>query len=458
MRVLHAIHDFLPRHCAGSEIYAFELARTQQAMGHECHVLCAEYDPQRLHGTLDWRSVDGLPVTELVNNWRFDDLEQSYRSPEIARQLDSVLDAVQPDVVHIHNLLNLSFELPKLAAARGMTRVATLHEYVLVCASGGQRVHLAEQHVCNEIDVERCARCFVQSPFYSQMAFARVAARVGGMGLAGRVVSALRTRFPGFLAKLGNTVTAQAPGISVTPSDIQSRLQAVKQVYDSIELFVAPSPSLGAEFVRFGLPAAKLKVSDYGFVPMRTVPRAAAPDGCLRVGFIGTLVWHKGAHILMEAVSGLPHDRIDVQVFGSQETFPDYAAGLRELAAGTPVRFLGGFDRSRVPEVYAGLDVVVISSLWPENSPLVIHEAFQAGVPVVGARMGGIVDLVRDGENGLLYDAFSADALAACLTRLLDEPGLLGLLAANIPPVKSIAEDAAEWVETYRSVRSTHDR
>ena len=450
MRILHAIHDFVPRHTAGSEIYALELARAQQRLGHEVHVLCAEYDPSRPHGTFTWRWVDEIPVTELVNNWRFASFEQTYRCDDLSVRLDRVLDAVQPDVLHVHNLLNLSFDLPRLAAARGITRVATLHEYVLVCPSGGQRVHLAEQHVCEQIDPERCANCFAQSPFYSQMVFAQIAGRVGSMGLAGRCVAAVRRRFPSLLASVGRGVAATASGIPVSARDIEARLRAVEGVYDDIQLFVAPSPSLGAEFVRFGLPEAKLKVSDYGFVPLS---RRKAPRSCerLRVGFIGTLVWHKGAHILIEAARSLPRDRVEVVVYGSRQTFPDYAAELEVMAEGAPVRFAGGFDRSQVADVYAGLDVVVICSLWPENSPLVIHEAFQADLPVVGARMGGIVDLIDDGKNGLLYDAFSAADLAARLQRLLDEPELLDRLRSGIPPVKTIEQDAAEWIESYRS-------
>lgn len=458
MRVLHVIHDFLPRHRAGSEIYAFELARAEHRRGLETHVLCAEYDPSRPHGTLEWRWLDELPVTELINNWRFSSFAESYRSPELGEILGHVLDAVQPDVLHIHNLLNLSFELPELAAARGIPSVATLHEYVLLCPSGGQRVHLAEEHVCDEIDAGRCARCFRQSPFFSQMAFARLGGGASRMALAGRLAAAVRGRAPSLFAGLGRAAARHIAPSEVTADDIHARQRAVEEVYRSIRLFVAPSPALGAEFRRFGLPDDRLEVSDYGFVPLAPRPRTPG-DGRLRIGFVGTLVWHKGAHVLLEALRRLPADRFELTVYGSLDTFPDYAAGLQEAARGLPVRFAGGFARDRVAEVYAGLDVLVICSLWPENSPLVIHEAFMAGVPVIGSRTGGTVDLVADGVNGLLYDAFSAEALAECLRRLLDEPDLLERLAAARTPVKTIDQDAAEWEARYRMfVQGIRDR
>ena len=88
------------------------------------------------------------------------------------------------------------------------------------------------------------------------------------------------------------------------------------------------------------------------------------------------------------------------------------------------MRFEGPFDRTTMPAIYGRLDVLVVPSLWPENSPLVIHEAFMHGVAVVGARIGGIPELVEDGVNGFTYEAFSPDALGAVLQRFLDDPGL----------------------------------
>ena len=70
MRILHVIHDFLPRHQAGSELYALRLAR-ELARRHDVRILCAEYDPSRPHLSVSARECDGLPVVELVNNWRF---------------------------------------------------------------------------------------------------------------------------------------------------------------------------------------------------------------------------------------------------------------------------------------------------------------------------------------------------------------------------------------------------
>ena len=450
MRVLHAIHDFLPRHRAGSELYALHLCRALAAR-HRVAVLCAEYDPGRPHAEIARREVDGLPVFELINNWGFARFEESYRSAAIAGRLERVLDEFRPELLHVHNLLNLSFDLPALAKRRGVPVVATLHDHTLHCPSGGQRVHVAEQHVCERIDPERCARCFSASPFAAQMALGRRTRRVALPRPALAAMRALHRRLP----RAGAALAARAARASaVTADEIRERLRAVGGVIESVDLFVAPSRALAEEQLRLGLPAAKLRVSDYGFPGLARGPelRRRAAGAPIAIGFVGTLVWHKGVHELLEAAARLPRHRFELLVFGDLETFPAYVAALRRQAEGLPVRFLGGFANREAARVYERLDVLVVPSLWPENSPLVIHEAFLAGVPVVGARVGGIPALLGDGAHGLLYDAFSPVELAARLSQLLDSPAELARLAASSPPVKPIERDAAEWQAIYESL------
>ena len=503
----------MPRHQAGSEIYALELCR-ELAARHHVSVLCGEYDPLRPHGHLTWRVYKGLPVIELVNNWVCGSFEQTYRSPLVTDRIAHVLRAVQPDIIHVHNLLNLSLDLPDVARARGVPVVATLHDYALVCPSGGQRIHRAERHVCDVIDTERCVRCFRESPFPTQISAGRLAGVARVPRLTGAAV-ALSRRFPRLAARFARGAR-HASLLTITKRDVDQRLVAARRVFEEIDLFVAPSPSIAAEFQRLGIRASKIRISDYGFVPLVSRPsdswrksRSAAPgwqgvtsehtgsirarsnaasrdapprsyvtnhwDGTLgrqrnghrppgeplRIGYVGTLVWHKGVHVLLGAIRGLPTTGYELKIFGNPDVFPEYTVQLRAQAAGLPVRFMGSFNRERTGHVYAEIDVLVVPSLWLENSPLVIHEAFMAGIPVVGARIGGIADLVDDGRTGLLYDPSSPTGLEAILRRLIGNPerpgerGELAELAEHVrasPPVKSIAEDARDWEDTYEHI------
>jgi glycosyltransferase involved in cell wall biosynthesis len=457
LRILHAIHDFVPRHRAGSEIYAFELCR-ELAARHHVTVLCAEYDPSRRHGHVTWRVEQGLPVVELVNNWVCRSFEDTYRPPLVGSRIGSVLQAVQPDVLHVHNLLNLSFDLPAMAQARGVAVVATLHDYALVCPSGGQRIHRAEEHVCEVIDAGRCARCFRESPFHAQISFGKLAAAPAASRLLHRFVATAVKRLPKTTRPLV-MAARQLPAVAVTPRSIEDRLAAARRVFDDIDLFVAPSASIAGEFERLGLPPQKITVSDYGFAPIAGLPADGRNGGRgskpIRIAYVGTLAWHKGVHVLIDALRDLPLDGYELKIFGDPDVFPDYSADLRARAAGLAVRFMGAFDRAQSAAVYRDIDVLAVPSLWLENSPLVIHEAFQAGVPVVCARIGGIAGLVADGLTGILYEPGSMTGLQTALRTLIERPRTVAELAANVNTrtrVKDIADDAREWEQTYAGV------
>lgn len=445
MNILQVIHDFLPRHQAGSEIYTARLAQALSKR-HHVTVLCAEYEPSTAHGFVRWRLYEGLPVVEIVNNWVGRSFEQTYRPDLVTARIDQILQAVQPDIVHIHNLFNLSFELPAIARAKGIPVAATVHDYTLVCPSGGQRVHRAESHVCVSIDPARCARCFKESPFYAQLSVGALAT-AAPMGWVRSVASTVQRRFPA-IAKRAARAAGHTALVPVTPEAIARRLTAARDVFQAIDVCVAPSRSVAEELVKLGMDRHRVRQSPNGQIALTPIP-TSRPRTPLRIGFVGTITWHKGVHVLISAVRPLPSSTYEVRVFGGLDVAPDYSLRLRDQAVGLPIRFEGAFEPARAPEVFSEIDVLVVPSLWPENAPLVIQEAFQAGVPVIGAAIGGIPEFIRDGIDGRLFNPLRPDALTAILRDLIDRPDRAGLLAASRPAVRTIEEDAADWETRY---------
>ena len=303
--------------------------------------------------------------------------------------------------------------------------------------------------MCKTIDVDRCARCFTQSPFFDQMAVGRIGAATGAAGWLAQLGRAAKVLLPATALRTAASVVSNTAGPRVTAGDIERRLDAARKVFEQVDLFVSPSPSLAREYEQLGIDGTKLVVSDYGF-PQLEAPKSRLRTGPVRLGYVGSLVWHKGVHVLLEAVSGLPSQGWTLEIYGNPDVAPDYVDQLRQLASDLPVRFHGRFGREQTAATYSDLDVLVVPSLWLENSPLVIHEAFMARVPVVGARIGGIADLIRDGVNGILYDPASVDDLRAKLRQLVDDRAQIETFAAQSPSVKSIEDDAAWWEETYQ--------
>jgi glycosyltransferase involved in cell wall biosynthesis len=171
----------------------------------------------------------------------------------------------------------------------------------------------------------------------------------------------------------------------------------------------------------------------------------------LRIGYVGRLTPVKGVDVLLRALLQLPPAaEYQAHLFGDPQQEPAYAAELRALASSqSKIQFHGRFGREALASVYSQMDVLVAPSVWYENNPLVIQEAFAAGVPVVASRLGGMAEFVTHNVNGLLFEAGDPASLAAALTNLLAQPDLLPRLRAGIPAVRSIREEVEALVEIY---------
>lgn len=211
-------------------------------------------------------------------------------------------------------------------------------------------------------------------------------------------------------------------------------------------------------FVRFGVPASRIVVAGYGVdaVPVERAERRAGDP--LRVGFVGSVMMSKGTHVLLEAFARLPRGRATLDVYGALSGYhgdDSYPRAIAPLLHTPGVTMHGPVPHERVPGALAAIDVLVVPSVWPENSPFVIREAHLAGIPVVASRIGGIPDLVHDGGSGLLVCPGDVDDLHRALLRLLDEPALLGHLRAWTPSVPTLDDDVTAAMEVYRELIAT---
>ncbi|MEQ8964381.1 MAG: glycosyltransferase family 4 protein [Azospirillaceae bacterium] len=153
---------------------------------------------------------------------------------------------------------------------------------------------------------------------------------------------------------------------------------------------------------------------------------AEAPGAPLRLGFMGRLEPVKGLETLIDALARLPRGTARLAVAGTGEA--GYLDGLRRRAEGLPVTFLG---HRPAADVLDGLDLMVVPSIWAEPFGRVTAEAQAHGVPVAASAIGGSLDLIEPGRTGFLFPPGDADALAALLRRLAEDPGALAAVAAR---------------------------
>lgn len=233
--------------------------------------------------------------------------------------------------------------------------------------------------------------------------------------------------------------------------DLLLREGEIRDMFEAVDCFVAPSKFLARQFADYGLDADRLVCSDYG-TPVETFEPTPFPaEGPLRIGFLGSIQPVKGVHVLFDAATHLESGSFHLRIYGDAAAKPEYGIDLAALQSGD-VEIVGRAHFSSIPEIIPTFDVLVCPSIWWENSPLVIHEAFAAGVPVICSGIGGMAELVEDGVNGFHYTAGDGEDLARKLKILIDDRTQLDRLRQGIPELKDMAEDAEFHEGLFRTV------
>ncbi len=466
MRILLVSHDFLPGHPSGTEIYTWQLGIALKALGHEVHVFTTEKDVGRPNLRVDLREYGGLPVHELVNNLFYNDFRETWDYPPAARSFGLFLDDLKPDVVHFMHLLYLSVGCVEEAHKRGLPVIFTLHDYWLQCPRFGQRMH-ADTSICHRIDFQRCGECLTHFKYRqtrTERATAKLIAKVHvqtGLDLsraARRAADAFRRRAPPARpAPEGQRAAGESERVAALHGAVEQRDRELRaRLLPIVDRFLAPSRFLRESFLEWGIPAAQVQHARAGIdvQPFRGFVRRSSAK--TRVAFIGTLAPHKGPHLLLAAWSRLTpaqRDRGTLTIYGPKAHNPSYVAQLELEAAASGAVLAGGLDRTAVVGALAEVDLLVVPSVWYENSPLIILEALATRTPLAVTDLGGMAELVEPGVSGFRFPLGDPDGLAAILARVLDDPRLLSALYPVHYAVKSIEADAAELLELYREVR-----
>ena len=159
------------------------------------------------------------------------------------------------------------------------------------------------------------------------------------------------------------------------------------------------------------------------------------------LAFAGRLTAQKSLRVALEALAAV--EGVELLIAGEGDERAALERDVAELGLGDRVRFLGALPRERVVELFAAADASVLSSSW-ENFPHTVVEALAAGAPVIATATGGVAEVVRDGENGLLVPLADATALGEAIRRYVGDDELRTRLRAAAAP--SVAEYAPERV------------
>jgi len=226
-----------------------------------------------------------------------------------------------------------------------------------------------------------------------------------------------------------------------------------------VDLFLAPSRFLMERYLDWGIPADRIRFEDYGRVPVSKPAPVGARKKRNRLAFFGQLSHYKGINVLLGAMRLLADEKVDVHlsIHGANiELHPqDFQDEFRSLldACGESVTFAGEYDHDELSALMEGIDWVVVPSIWWENSPLVIQEAFLHRRPVICSDIGGMAEKVADGTDGLHFRAGDPESLAEVIERAVESQDLWQKLRSCIPDVHSMDDHLESLADAYDDLR-----
>jgi len=234
---------------------------------------------------------------------------------------------------------------------------------------------------------------------------------------------------------------------------MEERAACIKNVCSVVDLFIAPSEFLRKKFIEFGISQDKIIFSQYGFKLDSFKNSKKTISSKLVFAFIGNIIPAKGIHILIKAFNRVKDNNVELKIYGKISSYKGSLAGylhnMRRLAKNKNIRFMGGFENKDAAKIFSGIDVLIVPSIWQENSPLVIQEAFLAKVLVIASNIGGIPELIKDGSNGLLFHTADADDLYKKMEYMIHNPHTINKFKKSTSEVKNVEDDARETADMY---------
>lgn len=270
-------------------------------------------------------------------------------------EISALIEAVRPDVIHAHNTFPLiSPSLYYAASRHHIPVVQTLHNFRLFCA---QAMFMREGRICEDCLGTLPWRGVVRRCYHDSMAQSAVV--VGMQGLH----------------------------------------RALGSYRHHVARYIALSQFCRDKFIEGGLPAERIAIKP-NFIDLAVPEAVSDRAGAL---FVGRLSAEKGLSVLAQAAAFYPQAAIDVIGVGPQQ----------DLLEGIPAIHLRGWQQPAA--IYALMSraaYLVMPSIWYENFPRTLVEAYACGLPVIASRLGAMAELVRDGATGLLFEPGDPQSLA----------------------------------------------
>lgn len=415
MKILQVLHQFLPNHLGGIEIYVKNLSNELVHLGKKVWVFSAPghilWDPIETESI-----VDGLKIIHVANKAGYKEeyfsFFKTFKNHSVLTIFDRVLTEFQPDIIHVHHTVYLSGEMVFLAKKRGIPIVITVHDFWFLC----HKLHLLTRHgnqCSGPQNGARCALCLGR-----------------GNDSIQRWIKSLLYLIPLLYRTRYQIKALKSADVIIIPALFIKKILAP----------YFPEHLNRVIHIPYGIPYTQSL-----FVPLKL-------SDSIRFGYLGSIKRHKGVHLLIDAFNSLDRNKSTLHIHGNITTDK---SNYQEWVKNHPnenIFFNGPYENQRVGEILKDIDVLVVPSIWRETGPMVILEALASKTPVIAPKLGGMAELVRDGENGLLFEPCNVSSLKNTLQSVLDNPSVIETLNSRLDKTHSLESNATKIMGIYRQL------
>lgn len=417
--VLFATMQYGPGYYQGTERYLQNISRGLANMGYR--VTIAAGDPQRKIPAGDYPIDlgDGISLIPLPScGWA------TIRGAT-ADYYRELLAEIQPDICHMINPAHIGIQLLHQAQLAGITTAITVTDYWWMCPKHTLTTEngvLCEGFSC----ANTCWQC------------------IGSTHRNGIVARSFKSSATRPFVK---SLLQFKAGYGNVKSDWQHREQLIGDVIEGADAVICLSDA-GSKLIQSHFPKAKTHMIPIGLSDS-WFKTAGAPQNhhtALKIGFAGAIAHHKGLHILIDAICGAENrDTIELHYAGKYDTRAyqeTIESGTRQINA----HYRGLLTEAQMQDFIDEMDVIAVPSLWPENQPQIIWEAFARKKPVISSSSPGAAELV---PSSFVYEADSYDELSRLLEQLGEK-----LVAYDIPRAPHTTEMTCRTEQIYRSLET----
>jgi glycosyltransferase involved in cell wall biosynthesis len=433
MKIVHVLNHFLPDQIAGTEIYVVSLCRELNLINHKAIVLIPNFGKTENEEYF----YDNIRVIKYAEPTIQDrSLILGHKQPEGLISFLRILEFEKPDWIHFHEYaVGNGITLDHILSAKnnGFKTIMTFHLANYTCRTG---TLIYNQKLCDgKIDKHKCSKCYLIN---------RGHYRLSNILL---LLSKLSEKFKIDPSKWNNKV-----GTAISTTLLLRKFKNDFQLlYLHLDHLIPITKWYYNQLLINGVPKNKITLIEQGlpYWENRKEKSLVYNRNHIKLIFIGRLTSQKGLHLLIEALMSMPKGVFQLSIYGQSSDLV-YENSLRNKTQKfNNISWNGRLDPKDVIPILEQHDLLCLCSTFSEMSPLVIQEAFEAGIPVLASHVYGNIEHVTHGRNGLLFKFNNVNSLREQLQSFIDDPSLLTRMRSNLQKPNLFSRVAFAYHQLY---------